>query len=246
MTAATDADTFLAGFFGEGNDLSPATLADNAPELAAWLDERLVRLRQEPGSAQSFPAVSPARPRWYGLAHSDRQLKELSQVLEAFTVPAYAKVDRHAMLNGQDPVDAAVIQFTGGHALMLEVLPGQQQQVRRALELFAMLDLSRPRRELVLSRPLGRLLREFEMAVLANAEDASEELLREIEQTGQLSAQNVLFLRIRRLAGLRQFDAILALARVGDGSRDPQASTRVGKPPGSRLRNRDRRIRSRR
>ena len=118
------------------------------------------------------------------------------------------------MLNGQDPVDAAVIQFTGGHALMLEVLPGQQQQVRRALELFAMLDLSRPRRELVFSRPLGRLLREFEMAVLANAEDASEESLREIEQTGQLSAQNVLFLRIRRLAGLLQFDAILALPEL--------------------------------
>ena len=46
------------------------------------------------------------------------------------------------------------------------------------------------------------------------AEDASEELLREIEQTGQLSAQNILFLRIRRLAGLRQFDAILALPEL--------------------------------
>jgi len=214
MTAATDADTFLAGFFGEGNDLSPATLADSAPELATWLDERLVRLRQDPGSVHILPRRIAGSTRWYGLAHSGRQLKELSQVLEAFTVPAYAKVDRHAMVNGQDPVDAAVIQFTGGHALVLEVLPGQQQQVRRALELFAMLDLARPRRELVFSRPLGRLLREFEMAVLANAEDASEELLREIEQTGQLSAQNVLFLRIRRLAGLLQFDAILALPEL--------------------------------
>jgi hypothetical protein len=214
MTTATDADTFLAGFFGEGNDLSPATLADSAPELATWLDERLVRLRQDPGSVHVLPRRIAGSTRWYGLAHSGRQLKELSQVLEAFTVPADAKVDRHAMLNGQDPVDAAVIQFTGGHALMLEVLPGQQQQVRRALELFAMLDLARPRRELVFSRPLGRLLREFEMAVLANAEDASEDLLREIEQTGQLSAQNVLFLRIRRLAGLLQFDAILALPEL--------------------------------
>jgi hypothetical protein len=214
MTAATDADTFLARFFGQGNDLSPAALADNAPELAAWLDERLARLRQDPASAHILPRRIADKTRWYGLAHSSRQLKELSQVLEAFTVPAYAKVDRHAMLNGQDPVDAAVIQFTGGHALMLEVLPGQQQQVRRALELFAMLDVSRPRHELALSRPLGRLLREFEMAVLAAAEDASEELLREIEQTGQLSAQNVLFLRIRRLAGLRQFDAILRLPEL--------------------------------
>ena len=55
MTAATDADTFLAGFFGEGNDLSPAALADNAPELAAWLDERLARLRRDPGVG-SYPS----------------------------------------------------------------------------------------------------------------------------------------------------------------------------------------------
>jgi hypothetical protein len=214
MTAATAVDTFLARFFGEGNDLSPSALADNVPELAVWLDERLARLRQDPGSAHILPRRIAGKTRWYGLAHSSRQLKELSQVLEAFTVPAYAKVDRLAMLNEQDPVDAAVIQFTGGNALMLEVLPGQQEQVRRALELFAMLDISRPRRELALSRPLGRLLREFEMTVLAAAEDASEELLREIEQTGQLSAQNVLFLRIRRLAGLRQFDAILRLPEL--------------------------------
>jgi hypothetical protein len=214
MTAATDADAFLARFFGGGNDLSPAALADNAPELAAWLDERLARLRQYPESAHILPRRIAGKTRWYGLAHSSRQLKELSQVLEAFTIPAYAKVDRHAILDEHDPVDAAVIQFTGGNALILEVLPGQQQQVRRALELFAMLDVSRPHRELALSRPLGRLLREFEMAVLAVAEDASEELLREIEQTGQLSAQNILFLRIRRLAGLRQFDAILSLPEL--------------------------------
>ena len=214
MMAATDADTFLGVFFGQGNDLSLAALTDSAPELAAWLEERLARIRQDQRSAHVLPRRIADKTRWYGLAHSDRQLKELSQVLEAFTVPAYAKVDRLATLNRQDPVDAAVIQFTGGHALMLEVLPGQQHQVRRALELYATLDVSRPRRELAFSRPLGRLLREFEMAVLASSEDTSEELLREIEQTGQLSAQNILFLRIRRLAGLHQFGAILALPEL--------------------------------
>src|SRR5262249_52892951 len=154
-----------------------------APELATWLNERLARLRQDPTAAHVLPRRVGGKTRWYGLAHSDRQLKELSHVLEAFTVPTYARVDRRAVLRRDDPVDAAVIEFTGGHALVLEVIPGQQEQVRRALGLFGALDVLRPRRPLALARPLGRLLREFEMAVLAVAEEASGQLLREIEHT---------------------------------------------------------------
>lgn len=214
MTSGLAADAFLARFFGEGNDISLATLAEEAPELAAWLNERLTRLREESGGAHVLPRRIAGKTRWYALAHSGRQLRELSQVLEAFIVPTYARVDRRAALDGEDPVEAAVIDFTGGYALVLDVFPGQQQQVRRALELLGDLDVVRPRRKLALSRPLGRLLREFEMAVLAAAEQASEQLLREIEQTGQLSAQNIVFLRIRRLAGLRDFDAMLGMPEL--------------------------------
>ncbi len=214
MTSEAAADGFLAAFFGEGNDLSLNALAQDAPQLAAWLDERLAQFRQEPGAAHVLPRRTADRTQWYGLAHSDRQLKELSQVLEAFIVPAYARVDRYAEFNGANPVDAAVMEFTGGHALVLDVLPGQQQQVRRALELFGTLDAMRPHRQLALSRPLGRLLREFEMTVLASEEDSSGQLIREIEQTGQLSSQNLAFLRIRRMAGLRQFDALLSMPEL--------------------------------
>ena len=214
MTSAAATDGFLAAFFGEGNDLSLTALAQDAPQLAAWLDARLAQVRREPGAAHVLPRRIAGQTRWYVLAHSDRQLKELSRVLEAFVVPAYARVDRHVALDGNDSVDAAVMAFTGGHALVLDVLPGQQQQVRRALELFGILDARRPRRQLALSRPLGRLLREFEMAVLASEEGASGQLLREVEQTGQLSAQNLTFLRIRRLAGLRQFEAILGMPEL--------------------------------
>lgn len=214
MTSAAAADGFLAAFFGGGNDLSLAALAQDAPQLATWLDARLDQFRREPGAAHVLPRRIAGRTRWYVLAHSDRQLKELSRVLEAFIVPAYARIDRRVALDGNDSVDAAVMAFTGGHALVLDVLPGRQQQVRRALELFGTLDARRPRRQLALSRPLGRLLREFEMAVLASEERASGQLLREVEQTGQLSAENLTFLRIRRLAGLGQFEAILGMPEL--------------------------------
>jgi hypothetical protein len=214
MTSASAADTFLAGFFGPGNDLSLAALADDAPELAAWLDERIARLRQDPASPHVLPRRVANKTMWYAIAHSGRQLKELAQSLEAFLVPAYARIDRRADLSATDLVDAAVLEFTGGHALVLEILAGQQQRARRALEIFDVLDIQRPRRQLALSRPLGRLLREFEMAVLAAAEDTSQDLLGEIERTGQLSAQNIVFLRMRRLAGLRRFDDLLHLPEL--------------------------------
>jgi hypothetical protein len=138
----------------------------------------------------------------------------LTQAIEAFMVPTYARIDRQATLNRADPIDAAVMDFTDGNALILDVAAGSEEQVRGALELFAALDRDRPHRELSLSRPLGRLLREFEMAVVASAEDQSNQLLREIEQTGQLSAQNLVFLRMRRLAGLRRFDELLRLPEL--------------------------------
>ena len=214
MTSSAAVDALLSRFFGEGNDLSLVELPADAPELAIWLDEQISHLREDPAAAHVLPRRHDGKTSWYGLAHSRRQLRELAQALEAFTVPTYATIDRRATLSAADPVDAAVIEFTGGHALVLEVVAGSQQHVRHALELFGNLDRRRPRRELVLSRPLGRLLREFEMAIVASAEDESEQLLREIEQTGQLSTQNVVFLRMRRLAGLRRFDDLLRLPEL--------------------------------
>jgi len=214
VTSLEAVESLLTGFFGPGNDLSIAALKQSTPEDAAWLEERLTELRRDPGGAHVLPRRVGGRTLWYGLAHSNRELRELAQILEALVVPSYARIIRQEALKASDPVDAAVIEFTGGHACVLEVLAGQQPHVRRSLKLFRQLEAQRPRRQLALSRPLGRLLREFEMAVLAGADSRSEELLREIEATGQLSTLNMVFLRIRRLAGLRRFEELLRLPEL--------------------------------
>jgi hypothetical protein len=206
-------EAFIPAFFGEGNDLSLEALVGSNPDLAGWLEERLASLRAEPNGMHVLPRRHEGKTTWYGLAHSSRQLRELEHRLQSFLAPSYARVVT-ASLDTEDPVDSAVIQFTDRNALTVEVLSGQQLQVRRALELLSTLLDRRPHRQVSVSRPLGRLLREFEMAVLAGSEESSVQLLAEIEASGQLSAQNFVFLRIRRLVGLHRFDDVTRLAEL--------------------------------
>ena len=208
-----DVESFLSAFFGAGNDLSVENLRSSHPELAQWLEDRIAAVRADPDASHVLPRRAGATTRWYGLAHSVRQLRELAEHLTAFVGPTYARIDPRAVA-GPDVIDAAVERFSGGHALVLDVLPGKQEQVRHAIELLANVSAQQPQRTLTMARPLGRLLREFDMAVLAAAETTSAALLTEIERSGRVSAENLLFLRVRRLGGLRRYGDLLAMPQL--------------------------------
>lgn len=209
-----EADVFLQAFFGDGNELTPATLAVANPSLAEWLEERVRGLRQEPLAPALLPRRRGNTTTWYGLTHSPRDRRELIQALQSFVGPTYGTIRIDHPLDPSDPVDAAAQAFADGHAFTVEVMAGHQVDVRQALELFFQLQELRPRRQLSVARPLGRLLREFEMAVLAGSAKVSADLLGDIEATGQLSAQNIIFLRVRRLAGLRNFREVMDLPEL--------------------------------
>lgn len=209
-----EADGFLHAFFGDGNDLTLAELAATNPSLAEWLDERIQALRREPLAPALLPRRRGNITTWYGLTHSSRDRRELIQALQSFVGPTYGTIRIDRPLDPSDPVDAAAEAFADGHPVTVEVLPGQQVDVRKALELYFQLQELRPRRQLSVARPLGRLLREFEMAVLAGGAEVSADVLGDIEATGQLAAQNIIFLRVRRLAGLRKFRDVMELPEL--------------------------------
>lgn len=211
MTALSDVDSLIAEFFGAGNDLN---LDDLAPDLAAWLEARIISMRAEPLGAHVLPRRVGATTRWYGLAHSPRQLRELQQGLDAFVGPTYGRIGRALPLDPTDAIDAAIHSFTGGHALVFNVIPGAHKAVRTSLGILDELNAQMPHRELAMSRPLGRLLREFEMAVVAGLRAESSRALDDIEASGQLSAQNLVFLRMRRLGGLHDDEGLLAIPEL--------------------------------
>jgi hypothetical protein len=210
---SAETDSFLGGFFGAGNDLSVENLVAANPVLAEWLERRIAALRALPLSPTLLPRRRGDALTWYGLARSVRERRELVQVLQSFVGPTYATLRVDRPLNPEDSIDVAVRAFAE-QSFTIDVLGGEQAEVRRALDLFFELDAIRPRRRISVSRPLGRLLREFEMAVLAGAGELSSELLAEIEASGQLSAQNIVFLRIRRLSGLRLNSQVLELPEL--------------------------------
>ncbi|HUP86882.1 MAG TPA: protein DpdD [Acidimicrobiales bacterium] len=209
-----DVDGFLDAFFGDGNELTPAALAEANPALAEWLEERVRSLKHDPLAPALLPRRQGNTTTWYGLTHSPRERRELIQALQSFVGPTYGTIRIDHPLDPSDSVATAAQTFADGHAFAVEVLPGQQAGVRQAVELLFELREQRPRRHVSVARPLGRLLREFEMAVLAGAAELSADLLGDIEVTGQLSAQNIIFLRIRRLGGLRNFREVMDLPEL--------------------------------
>lgn len=210
---SAEVESFLGAFFGPGNDLSVAELAVSNPALAEWLDGRIAVLRESPDRPALLPRRRGDALSWYGIARTKRERRELLQVLQAFVGPTYAtfRVDRP--LDPHDPIDVAAAGFAE-QSFTIDVLSGEQAAMRRALDLYFDLAAIRPRRTIAVSRPLGRLLREFEMAVVAGSGELSRELLDEIEASGQLSAQNLAFLRIRRLSGLRLDRDVLELPEL--------------------------------
>src|SRR5207253_994058 len=110
---------------------------------------------------------------WYALAHSPRQARALAQELQGFVGTSYAHVERLQPLDPDDPIDSEVLNFTGGSGFSFDVLPSNQGDVRAGLDLLAWLRRQRPLRSDSAPKPLGRLLRDFEMAIIAGDEQLS-------------------------------------------------------------------------
>ncbi len=85
---------------------------------------------------------------------------------------------------------------------------------RERLRLLITLRNERPTRYARRIRAVGRVLREFEYALLAGGGTAAADCIGELRSSGHLSATNLLFLEVRRLAAGGHWDAILALPEL--------------------------------
>lgn len=110
---------------------------------------------------------------------------------------------RVASLKADDPLEAAILAMVGsGTTFLLRPEPQTEGRLIAALQRLVLSLRGRPRRNPVLSRPVGRMLREFNLALAAGAADQSAAILQEIERAGGISHENVAFLQIQRLGHL--------------------------------------------
>lgn len=221
-----ESSDFASVFFGPGNDLDLANLvAGRWGEAGVALEPWLDRLRSR------LPTMLPRRHertlKWYGLAHSQAAIEDLRTAVQAWVGPSYSDFTGAPPPSATDIFELGVADFTGGHWFRLEVPPGMKNDVRVLLDRMRRQLEARPNRTSDLAYPIGRLLRDFEWAVLAGDPERSLDLLRAIQATGQVSAMNVSYLKVRRFAALGLGHDLLALPELPDviATRRPTAVT---------------------
>ena len=217
---------YLPVFFGPGNDLRHNDLVsgrwgEHAPALEPWI-ERL---------ASGMPTLLPRRQgedlHWYGLAASAAEIEELRASVLAWVGPSYSDFTGRPPVASADPFDISVAEHTAGNWFKFRVASGRRESVREGLDRMRRLTDNRPSRVDRIRNPLGRLLRDFDWSLNQGDPERSLELLRAIQVSGQVSAMNVSYLKVRRLSVLNLVDELLGLPDLADvvATRRPTAVT---------------------
>jgi hypothetical protein len=199
----TPGSVFLDRFFASPNRLHAAS----KPELAHWV-ERVTR-------RELLPSVLPCwrpdgRVDWYGLAFDARQLRALGESLTAFVGPSYTTFrGRLAELDTSDPIEASVAEFTSGRAYKFRgedarAIWAALERMRRGWERMGPRQRAAP-------APVGRVLRDFHMAIRAGLEDEALSTIVLLRDEYHVDGLNVLFLRIELLASFGRWDDLLSL-----------------------------------
>ncbi len=212
--------SFESGFFGPGNRLRwDAICGDSlAPDVRARLGPFLDDLKRA-RDVLVLPRVreDDGRVQWYVLCASARVARVARDELRAFLGPSYSDFEGlPTNLDPSDGVEAAVLARCGSSAFRLDV-PQRDllNAARERLLLLKHLRDERPVRTARRVRAAGRVLRDFEYALIARDGQATAECIEELRLGGQLGATNLLFLEVRRLAALGQCNAILVLPELG-------------------------------
>ena len=210
MTDATD-QAFLSRFFAPPNTTWPSTDPQHpaTATLAPFLDALTKR--------GECPLVLPRREAswaaavYYMICWDTAHAGRMRPLLEAAVAHHWCPFDgRVAPLKSDDPVDAAVLDFVGpGTTYVLRPSPQTAGRAYAAIKRLVDTLRDQPLRRPNPARPIGRMLREFELALVTGAAETSADLLHEIETVGGISHENLAYLQIRRLARLGQDHALL-------------------------------------
>lgn len=212
-TGTPAVEAFLQAFFGAANALDPGK-PDVAIHLAPWV----ARVRHG-NSRILLPrlGVDPAIVTWYALSCSAQDARAFREELLAAVGPSYTDFQGvAARLDPADPIDAAVLAFSGPQAFKLRLVdPDLRRPCNRALERMLQLQECRPSARSNRPRSRGRVLMDFRLALRHLDFDAADAALVELREHGHLDAWNLAFLRIQRWEAGEDWDAILKKLEEG-------------------------------
>lgn len=197
-------DEFISRFFGPPNVIWPDADPDNevvktiGPFLTALTKRGECPLVVPRSDSASVPAII------YVICWDTAHAGRVRSLLEAAVAHHWCPFDgRVAQLDPADSVEQSILEFVGqGTTFVLKPTRETESPTVRALQRLVSTLGGAPLRTPSAARPVGRMLREFDLALAAGATEGSLTLLKEIEGFGGISHENVAFLQIRRLAQL--------------------------------------------
>ena len=206
-------DAFLKRFFGDGNLIKADEVAGNAA---------LQGLVESLTTDIAIPVViprrrSPADVDWFVLCGTDTTLRRVEAELQGFIGPTYGRWDRSALLDKDDPVESAVLDFADGRAIRFRTASEDEfKNCWKAINLMRSVWQQRPAQIVERARTGAALLREFELALGAGDATTAAARVAELGQRGLLSAENFRFLEIRQLASQGRWREIADAPDLGD------------------------------
>jgi hypothetical protein len=208
--------SFETEFFGPGNRLRWDAI--QAGSLPAEVQQRLGPFVEDLEHEREMIALPRVREEggevlWYVLCSSPRTTRIARDEVQAFVGPTYSNFEgRPTQLDPNDPVEAAVLAKYQNNAFRVGIPDHKILEIaRERLALLIRLEKERPPRHGSRTRAAGRVLRDFEYALLTNQEAVAAACIEELRTAAQLSAANLIFLEVRRLAAGQHWAAILAL-----------------------------------
>jgi hypothetical protein len=217
----SDFEEFLARFFGEGNAIRWSQyLSSTADDAIRNLLEPWISRFQKQQSPFCLPRVdaSSQQTTWYVLCTNSRQARSVRETLQAFIGPTYANFNgEFATLSPTDPIEQLCEGYFGSLVFRLPIVDSKARKRVNSL-LSRMIDF-RDRdssRSLGTIKPIGRLFRDVEMAIIAGNEDSANRIYAEIRSRGRLSATNLAFLQVHILAAFNHWAEILNMPSLND------------------------------
>ena len=219
--SSDDSQAFLKTFFGSGNSIRWDAYENAAPTdaIRSYLEPWVRRfLKQE--SPFVLPRVDPSSKRtsWYVLCGNSREARSMRESLLAFIGPTYSIFHGEmAKLDPNDPIEQCCESTFGSLVFRLPIVHNDDRA--KVGRLLTTLIDNRDRelgRSLAAIKPIGRLLRDLDMAILARNEQSAWAVYAEIRSRGRLSATNLAFLQVRIFAAFEKWSELLLLPILDD------------------------------
>ncbi|MFC2034894.1 protein DpdD [Chloroflexota bacterium] len=216
--SASDIDTFLGYFFGEGNDLDKNQIVKGNTPISkcvqAWLKDYQLNRR-----VIILPRQQGKDLYWYAITCNETNFRDIREQLMAFVGHSFSAIQSERFLiDKNDNVESAILNYFNPDSLVIRFKSAQNEsgrlQLIDSLNLLLQVYHDAEIRPPDVQRATGRVLRDFYIALTVGNRDDAEVALLYLRKHQRLDALNIQFLEVKLRLELGLWQEILLLSNL--------------------------------